>query len=206
MEDGFYRISADGRTAVYPSGTPFGRIAEDFQKDYRWPIVLVTVNGRLRELHKTLTEDSELCFLTTADPAGHEAYRRSMILLLLEAVYHVAGRENVERVILHYSVGSGFYCTLRGKVRPDEAFLSRVKAHMLEVSRRRVPIIKQNISTYEARKRFASYGMPDKEKLFRYRRVSRVNIYRLEGFEDYFYGYMVCHTGYLKHFDLYKLF
>ena len=44
--------------------------------------------------------------------------------------------------------------------------------------------------------------MYDKEKLFRYRRVSRVNIYSLENFEDYFYGFMAPDTGYVKHFDL----
>ncbi|HIX77168.1 MAG TPA: nucleoside kinase, partial [Candidatus Fusicatenibacter merdavium] len=38
--------------------------------------------------------------------------------------------------------------------------------------------------------------------LFRYRRVSRVNLYELDGFEDYFYGFMVADTGYLKYFDL----
>ena len=31
--------------------------------------------------------------------------------------------------------------------------------------------------------------MYDKKKLFRYRRVSRVNIYNLENFEDYFWIY-----------------
>ena len=45
--------------------------------------------------------------------------------------------------------------------------------------------------------------MYDKEKLFRFRRVSRVNLYSLGDFEDYFYGFMVNHTGYLKHFELY---
>ena len=45
--------------------------------------------------------------------------------------------------------------------------------------------------------------MYDKEKLFHFRRGSRVNIYSLEDFEDYFYGYMVNHTGYLKYFELY---
>ncbi|MBQ1394959.1 MAG: nucleoside kinase, partial [Lachnospiraceae bacterium] len=45
-------------------------------------------------------------------------------------------------------------------------------------------------------------GMHDKEKLFYYRRVSRVNIYNIEEFEDYYYGYMVPDTGYLRYFDL----
>ena len=44
--------------------------------------------------------------------------------------------------------------------------------------------------------------MYDKARLFRYRMVSRVNIYSIDGFEDYYYGYMVQNTGYIKHFDL----
>ena len=50
---------------------------------------------------------------------------------------------------------------------------------------------------------FARYGMHDKEKLFAYRRVSKVNIYSINEFEDYYYGYMVPSTGYLKYFKLY---
>ena len=44
--------------------------------------------------------------------------------------------------------------------------------------------------------------MYDKEQLFYYRRSSRVNLYNLDRFEDYFYGYMVPDTSYLKVFDL----
>ena len=39
-------------------------------------------------------------------------------------------------------------------------------------------------------------------KLFEYRRVSKVNIYSINEFEDYYYGYMVPDTGYLKYFSL----
>ena len=45
--------------------------------------------------------------------------------------------------------------------------------------------------------------MHDKERLFHYRRVSRVNIYSMNEFEDYYYGYMVPSAGYLKYFKLY---
>ena len=44
--------------------------------------------------------------------------------------------------------------------------------------------------------------MYDKEKLFRFRRVSKVNIYNIGYYEDYFYGYMADHAGYVKYFDL----
>ncbi len=49
---------------------------------------------------------------------------------------------------------------------------------------------------------FHHHRMYDKEKLFRYRRVSRVNIYSIENFEDYFYGFMAPDTGYVPYFDL----
>ena len=29
-----------------------------------------------------------------------------------------------------------------------------------------------------------------------------MNMYSIDGFEDYYYGYMVQNTGYIKHFDL----
>ena len=54
--------------------------------------------------------------------------------------------------------------------------------------------MKRSISTSAAIDLFHRYGMYDKEKLFKYRRVSRVNIYSLEEFEDYFYGYIAYGT------------
>jgi len=44
--------------------------------------------------------------------------------------------------------------------------------------------------------------MEDKVRLLRYRRASSVNVYKMEGFEDYFYGYMAYSTGILKYYEL----
>lgn len=44
--------------------------------------------------------------------------------------------------------------------------------------------------------------MKDKEKLFRYRRSSFVNIYEIDGYYDYYYGYMLPNAGYVKWFDV----
>ena len=121
---------------------------------------------------------------------------------MLKAMYHVAGHENIDQLAVQYSMGSGYYCTLHGSVLLNQEFLDQVKAYMKELVERKIPIMKKNVSTHEAREKFRNYGMLDKEKLFRYRRVSRVNLYELDGFEDYFYGFMVADTGYLKYFDL----
>ena len=65
-------------------------------------------------------------------------------------------------------------------------------------------IKKRTVHTDEAIGLFGQYGMYDKEELFRYRRVSKVNLYSINEFEDYYYGYMLYSTGYLKYFKLYR--
>ena len=65
-----------------------------------------------------------------------------------------------------------------------------------------IPIIKRSISTSEAIELFRDSGMYDKQQLFRYRRASQVNVYSLEDYEDYYYGYMAPSTGYVKYYDL----
>ena len=74
---------------------------------------------------------------------------------------------------------------------------------MKEIVLMDLPIEKISMSTDDAVKAFAKYGMHDKEKLFRFRRHSSVNVYSIDGFKDYYYGYMVPSTGYIKYFKLF---
>ncbi len=202
MEQKTYQVTIGGTVKSYPKGTPFGEIVKEYDRGRDLPTLLVFANGFLRELHKPLLEDCILKPLSFKDSIGYESYRRSMTLLVLKAIYHVEDSRNIEKVVLHFSVGSGFYFTIKGNVILNEDFLSKVKAYMRELVSQEIPIEKRNISTVNARESFAEHGMYDKEKLFRYRRSSGVNIYTLEDFEDYFYGFMVWNTGYLKYFDL----
>ncbi|MCI5899281.1 MAG: nucleoside kinase [Lachnospiraceae bacterium] len=195
------KIGAEQRS--YPAGTPLLTIAREYQAEQEADIVLAKENGKLRELFRTVCKDCELSFVTTASGEGFEAYRRSMTLLMLKAFYHEAGHENIRRVGIHFSVSSGYYCTVDGNVNPDAAFLERVSSYMREMVEQRIPIAKETIGTDEAMALFSEYGMKDKEKLFHYRRASKVNLYNLDGFEDYYYGYMVPDTSYLKYFALY---
>ncbi|HIX59363.1 MAG TPA: nucleoside kinase [Candidatus Blautia gallistercoris] len=195
-------VTIDGKKEFYPEGIPYEEIAKNHQSSYKDPIILVMTDGKLRELHKRLRKDCMLSFITTADPIGHKTYKRSACLLLLKAIYDVAGKENLEKVVLHFAVTSGYFFTVRGNVTVDENFAARVKERMQEMAAQEIPIVKESVGTDEAVERFHRHGMYDKEKLFRYRRVSRVNVYSLEKFEDYFYGFMAPHTGYIRYFDL----
>ena len=192
----------DGSTREYPEGTRFLEIAKDFQGHYENDIVLVISDGKLLELYKTLEKDCFLRFLTTGDDIGLKTYRRSMSLMLVMAVYDTAGHDRIRKVRIHYAAGQGYYCTIDGDISLNEVFLRQVEETMHRIVEQDLPIEKRSIHTDEAVELFHQYGMYDKEELFKYRRSSRVNLYRMGAFEDYNYGYMVPSTGYLRYFAL----
>ena len=196
------RVTIGGITREYEEGTQLKTAAEEFQNQYENDILLATVNGKLQELHKTIPDDAEVGFLTAADKPGMLTYRRSALLMMLKAFYDVAGRDNVRKLSVEFAVGNGLYIDAEGDFERNEELLSRVKAKMREYCEARIPIKKRSLNTDEAMELFHRHKMYDKERLFYYRRVSRVNIYSIGGFEDYYYGYMVPDTGYIRYFDL----
>ena len=203
MNEVFYTVQVGNCDRKFREGTTYLDIAKEYQHEYEHDIVLVFVDGRLQELFKTLKKDCKLEFVTTADSLGYKAYRRSMSLMLVKAVYDVAEHKNIDKVRIHYSVSKGYYCTIEGNIELTQEFLDKVERRMRTMVEKNLPIQKKSVHTDDAIAMFGEHGMHDKERLFHYRRVSRVNIYSMNEFEDYYYGYMVPSAGYLKYFKLY---
>lgn len=196
------KIKIGDEEVVYEIGTTFEEIVKDYQKDDEQQIVLVYFNGRLRELNKKVKEDGTLSFVTVTEKPGIKAYRRSVCLLMQKAIHDLYGKKGV-RVRVLQTTGNGQYCELTGgDLVVTGEVLKEIKEQMERLSQADLPIHKENRSTVDAVRLFHDLGMTDKEKLFGYRRSSRVNIYELDGYRDYFYGYMLPSTGYVKQFDL----
>lgn len=202
-DEKIYSVQIGNEVREYEKGTTYQKIAQDFQESYENDIVLVFVDGKLQELHKKLHKDCTIRFVTTGDEIGHQTYKRSMSLMLVKAIYDVVNHTEVDKVRIHYSVSRGYYCTVEGKIELTQELLDKVTARMNEMIEADMPICKRTVNTDEAIALFGRHGMRDKEKLFMYRRVSKVNIYSMNEFEDYYYGYMVPSAGYLKYFKLY---
>ena len=178
-------------------------LADKAQPEFKDKIVLARVNGKLCELWKKVYPDSKIEYITTAQSDGLLTYKRSATLIMLKAIYDVYGHTDIERVKVEFSLSKGYYCTVKGYVSVNDEFICRVKARLREIVDGDMPIIKHTIPKDEAVRHFGNHGMYDKEKLFRYRKSSTVNVYRLDGFEDYYYGYMVPSSGYIQHYELF---
>ena len=201
------RLVINGEEKIYSFGTTYLQIAKEYQKEDADDIILVLINNRLRELSKKADTDGELTFITTGDKTGRRTYRRSEILLQ-KAIHNLWGERNID-VRVKYSIGQGYYCELVEKTDAEEKAViyledsvSLIKEEMDRLVEADIPIQKESFKTEKAVKLFREQAMYDKARLFRYRRSSRVNIYNLDGYRDYFYGYMAPSTGFLKYYDL----
>lgn len=195
------QTEVEGKMIEIQDGMTYLELAKEYQKNYPHDIVLVLENGKMRELFRPVREGCKVEFLTTGHSDGYKAYKRSATLLMLKSIYDVAGMDAVCGIKVHFSVSKGYYCTSK-HAAPDASFLQKVQERMEELVGLDLPIEKATISVEEAVERFTRHGMIDKARLFKFRRSSTVNVYRLDGFEDYYYGYMVPDTGYLKYFKL----
>ncbi len=195
-------VMVDGVEYAYPQGTPYRTIAADVQPRFPYDILLVNRNGKLCELHKPLDRDCSLKMVTAQDIPGIQTYERSAVFLMLKAFYDVAGRENVERICVECSLSRALFIRALGAFILDQALLDRVEERMRELSAQALPIEKRSISTDDAIELFKQERLVHKAQLLSFRINSHVNVYSLDGFVDYFYGYMVPDTGYIRCFGL----
>lgn len=195
------QIIVEGQTLDVKDGTTYLELAKNFQKKFDHDIVLVLENNKMRELFRKVKDGATVTFLTTGQIDGYNTYRRSATLLLLKAIYDVEGMEAVRGMKVEFSVSEGYYVSSK-KMPVDQETLDWIEKRMKELVNENLPIEKHSIPVEEAIEHFAEHGMIDKARLFRFRRSSSVNVYLLDNFEDYYYGYMVPSTGYLKYFKL----
>lgn len=193
----------DGRKRHVEKGTSLLELSKKYQKEFKSPIVLALINNKLKELRSHVNENCSLEFLDITSRDGYRTYLRSVSFLMIKAIYDISGRGPSTKVVIHHSLSRGFYCELKGHEMTEE-FLVEVKNRMDELVKKDIPFLKRTVSLNKALSIFEENYMDDKVRLFNYRRVSSVNLYKIEDFEDYFYGYMVPSTGYLSNYDLLK--
>ena len=198
------KVSVGETIREYPAGTSFAAIARDFQPQYPHDILLVERDGKLCELHNTLKRDCVLRMLTLRDRPGMQTYERSLTFLMLRAFHAVLPGNVIRRISVEYSLSHALFIRAEGDFELTDELLSRVEVQMRELVRRDLAIEKKLYHYEDAVELFRSLDMPDKVQLLRFRRASYVNVYTLDGFSDYFYGYMLPSTGFLRIFALEK--
>lgn len=197
------QVTIDGRTMECEKGTTLFELARQYGTCKERDIITAKVNGVVKELSSDLHEDCEVRFCTYAEDEGKKAYVRGITMMMLKAFYKEVPKDQFEKITVENSLDTGFYCTLRG-AEVTEELLERVEARMQKYVEDDMVIEKKSMSVDKAIQLFRERKMFDKCSLLKYRRSSKVNLYRLGKVMDYFYGPMPYSTGVLKWFRLQK--
>lgn len=195
-------VTIKGEKKQFPQGTTYETVAAPYQEAYDNMIAVVSVNGKIRELFKKLTKDCAIDFFTLRDDVGYKTYVRTATMLFLKGIYDVFGSKAAQGSRVEFAIGHGSYIRAGEGVLVSEESARQIKDRMWQLVEQKTPFYKRLYSLDDAMELFRTQGMRDKEKLFRYRRSSFVNIYEIEGYYDYYYGYMLPNAGYVKWFDV----
>lgn len=194
-------VTIDGIIEKYEEGITYREIAKNHSDSCKYDIMLARKGGKLLELNKKVKGNCTIEFLDTSTSSGHKTYVRGVTLLMLKAIYCVADSNKLKNVFVKHMIGDSCYCEVEG-IELTNDFIKKVEDVMRDIVEEDILFKKRSVDTADAIKIFEKHKMYDKKKLFEYRRVSKVNIYSLDGFEDYYYGYMPSSTGVLKYFNL----
>lgn len=169
-------------------------------EQFREPIIAGIIDGKLRELTYPIKRDARVEPIVMSMTDGGRIYRRSLVLLLTTAISELYPEA---RVNVGYAVpDGGFYCTVRGREPLNEVELNAVEAYMQELVAEDIPIQKRVVALDEATALFDARGDDDKVRLLEQRDRPELAMYSLRSRSDYYFGYMVPSTGYLKTFRL----
>ena len=195
-------IKATVNQSIYEvkEGTTLSDLAKQVQLPQEPIILLAYMDGKLRELFTPMTKDCHVRFVTLKEQAGYMAYKRTATLMFLKACEDLLGTGATTKIALDYSIGNSIFCDFLEDRVIDEAFARSIQKRMEELAKANLPITKRSLDTDQAAKYFDRIGFKGKKELFQFRRESKTNIYSLDGYDNYFYGYMAPSTGYISAF------
>jgi len=192
----------DGRTFEAPVGTPVEQYVKAALGNGQVPVVAALVDGELHELTYPLRSDARVDPVFLSDSDGVRIYRRSLSFLLVTVV-----RELFPQVQIHvdYTLPfGGFFCQVRGREPFSAEELAQIEVRMREIVAQDALIAREPMPLDEAIAIFHARGEVEKVQLLvrRHKHKDYLSLYNLCGVRDYFHGYMVPSTGYLRYFAL----
>jgi len=191
---------ADGQVFEGPVGTPLEVFIRAAFPEESFSIMAALVNGKLCELTCPITQDARVLPISMTDSDGTRIYRRSLCFLLVTAVHELYPDVHI---IIDYAVPlGGFFCQVEGREPFTAEEVALIERRMWAIVEENAPISKERVAVTEAMALFGEKGYCDKVRLLKDRRKGYLKLYTLHEVRDYFYGYMVPSTGYLRTFRL----
>jgi len=184
-------------------GSTLLEIAAQCQPGFKNQVLGALVNNTIRDLAYEVYKPKDIEFFDISDTDGMRMYVRSLSFVLYKACSELYPNNPL---VISHSISKGLYCELEGIENIDVDVAFSIIERMRAIVDACLPFERTEIPTAQAVELYRTLGLTDKVKLFTDRDTPYSSVYFLDGQPDYFYGYLLPHTGYLKNFDLVKYY
>lgn len=185
----------------YEVGDTYEGLAKKIQRPDSPLIVAAKCGNILRELSIAIADDCDMEFIDLRHSDGEKIYQRSLSFLLVRSA--IAVFEGIQ-VRIEHSLSKGLYCEFDYHRRLTHEDYRLIMSKMKEYVEKDMPFEKRLCTVEEASSFFSANNMLSKVALLKFRPKSDIRLYECDGLLNYFYGYMVPSTGYIKIFDIIK--
>ena len=181
------------------AGTSLYEIGKHVKEDFKYEIIGAKCNNQIVDLSKEVNENSVVEFYDRSSAIGNRIYARSLEFLTIVAGYEVL--EEHSDILINYSLDNGIYCEVVGQRLTTKTALA-IEEKMRELSKARLPYTKSIVSRFDAINYFEKSGRLDKVNSLNYTSNTTINLYKLNGIYDYFFGTLAYDTGQINKFKV----
>ena len=192
------KVTINGKEETIPSGTTLLQLSKEYQKDYRFPIILASVNNVYRELSYVVNDSCGITFYDLNSKIGNRAHIAGLTFLLIVAVKEIFGLD--ANIVVMHSLDKGIY--IKTSFPLTETILKTIARKMLKLVEMDLSITKVSVERISAIHYFESINDLAKAKIMKYNTNTFITLYRLGNYYNYFYGKMPPSTSCLKEFKL----
>lgn len=185
------------------TGTSVKEIADDLADRLPYTVIAAKVDNHIEDLDFVLEEPCKVELLDIRTQAANLIYQYSLSLIYLKAVKDTLGDD--VRVEIQNSLNKGLYTEIKTKEPVTEEQVQAVENRMRELVDANLPFIKTVVDRDEAIRIIKEDGRTEKLRLLSETLgIKQVKFYTLDGYRNFFYGFMAPSTGYIKYFQLMK--
>jgi uridine kinase len=164
-------------------------------------IVSARVNNKSESLHYRVYNSKTIEFVDISESAGMRCYVRSLSFILSKAVYDVYPKAQVH---INHAISKGYYVTIQGNDdrKIEDINLQRIKDRMWELIDQNISFDPLSDETEKVVNLFREQHFNDKALLLETAGRLYSKYYRIDDYEDYFYGTLAPYSSYITLFDM----
>lgn len=193
------KIKYKDKIYAYPKDITLLEISKNFKNDYKFDIIIGSINNRLVELTTKIDRDCEVNFYDISHISGNKTYERGLLYLYVKAVKDVFNCD----VVIEHSIDRGIYTEILNENKfISEEDINAVEKRMRQLVETKIPFEKRSMFRIDAIEYYETNNQKDKALGLKYISNTFVNMYKFGDMYNYFFGDMPIDSSYLHSFAL----